>query len=211
MDEFSTLCLGIPTINQSELLNKALETYKDTFFGRHIFVVDNGNQKINKVSQGMKIMVQKQNLGVAASWNLICKMAFLQGYSHIAIMNDDVVCQKYADDLEDFIDMTNAGIYTGYKNFSVFIISYKTYEYVGSFDEDFKGAYFEDNDYLYRCKLKGVFIEQTELLNPEVYYQSMSTNKDPLLNKNFDFNKSLYQKKWGGLPNEEKYLTPYNI
>ena len=128
MDEFSTLCLGIPTINQAELLNKALETEKYTFYSRHIFIVDNGNQKINRVSQGMKIMVQKQNLGVAASWNLICKMAFSQGYTHVAIMNDDIVCEKYADDLEDFIDITGAGIYTGYKNFSVFIISYETYK-----------------------------------------------------------------------------------
>ena len=210
MDEFSTLCLGIPTINQAELLNKALETYKDTFYGRHIFIVDNGNQKINRVSQGMKIMVQKQNLGVAASWNLICKMAFSQGYTHVAIMNDDIVCEKYADDIEDFIDITGAGIYTGYKNFSVFIISYETYKYIGPFDEDFVGAYFEDSDYLYRCKLKGVFIEQTELLNPEVYNQSLSIRKDPQLNKNFEQNKTRYLQKWGGVPTEEKYLTPYN-
>jgi hypothetical protein len=58
--------------------------------------------------------------------------------------------------------------------------------------------------------LKGVFIEQTELLNPEVYNQSMSIRKDPQLNKNFEENKARYLKKWGGVPTEEKYLTPYN-
>lgn len=210
MNEFSTLCLGIPTINQKEFLIKALETYMDTFHGRHIYIVDNGNQDIPKKGSGMKIMNQKTNIGVAASWNLMCRMAFASGYTHIAIMNDDIICEKYADDLEDFIDITGAGLYMGYKNFSVFILSLETYKFIGPFDESFVGAYFEDSDYLYRCKLKGVFIEQTELLNPEVYNQSASIKKDPQLNKNFEANKEKYINKWGGVPTEEKFLSPFN-
>jgi len=210
MDNFSTLAMGIPTINQAEFLNTALETYKSTFYGRHIYIVDNGHQEINKSFQGVRVMTQKQNIGVASSWNLICKCAFNNGYTHVAILNDDIITDKNADSLEDYIDDVGAGLFVGYKNWSMFIISYETYKEVGEFDENFKGAYFEDNDYLYRCRLKNIIIEQTELMNPETYNQSMSIKKDPLLNENFESNKAYYISKWGGVPTEEKYVKPFN-
>lgn len=211
MDDFSTIAMGIPTINQAELLNTALETYKDTFYGRHIYIVDNGNQNIDPTFQGLKVMVQKKNIGVAASWNLICRMAFNAGYTHVLMLNDDVISEKYADSLEDYVDDVGAGLYIGYKNWSMFIISYDTFVTVGEFDENFKGAYFEDNDYLYRCKQAGIIIEETELMNPEVYHQSMSIRKDPTLNENFERNKEYYIQKWGGVPTEEKYVKPFNM
>lgn len=211
MDDFSTIAMGIPTINQAELLNTALETYKDTFYGRHIYIVDNGNQNIDLTFQGLKVMVQKKNIGVAASWNLICRMAFNAGYTHVLMLNDDVISEKYADSLEDYVDDVGAGLYIGYKNWSMFIISYDTFVTVGEFDENFKGAYFEDNDYLYRCKQAGIIIEETELMNPEVYHQSMSIRKDPTLNENFENNKEYYIQKWGGVPTEEKYVKPFNM
>lgn len=211
MDDFSTIAMGIPTINQAELLNTALETYKDTFYGRHIYIVDNGNQNIDLTFQGLKVMVQKKNIGVAASWNLICRMAFNAGYTHVLMLNDDVISEKYADSLEDYVDDVGAGLYIGYKNWSMFIISYDTFVTVGEFDENFKGAYFEDNDYLYRCKQAGIIIEETELMNPETYHQSMSIRKDPTLNENFENNKEYYIQKWGGVPTEEKYVKPFNM
>lgn len=211
MDDFSTIAMGIPTINQAELLNTALETYKDTFYGRHIYIVDNGNQEIDQTFQGLKVMVQKKNIGVAASWNLICRMAFNAGYTHVLMLNDDVISEKYADSLEDYVDDVGAGLYIGYKNWSMFILSCDTFVTVGEFDENFKGAYFEDNDYLYRCKQAGIIIEETELMNPEVYHQSMSIRKDPTLNENFENNKEYYIEKWGGVPTEEKYVKPFNM
>jgi hypothetical protein len=42
------VALGIPTINQADYLNQALEVYKDTFYGRHIYIIDNGRQNINQ-------------------------------------------------------------------------------------------------------------------------------------------------------------------
>jgi hypothetical protein len=210
MEDFSTLCMGIPTVNQAELLNTALKTYKDTFYGRHIIIIDNGNQAIDKPTVHTRVIQNKSNIGVAASWNVMCKMAFHMGYSHIAIINDDVISQKYADDLEDYIDDIGAGLYLGYKNFSMFILSLKTYDLVGKFDENFKGAYFEDKDYLWRCKQEGVIIEQSEILNPEVFYSSKSIEKDPSLNKNFESNKQYYIEKWGGVPSEEKFTKPFN-
>jgi GT2 family glycosyltransferase len=155
-------------------------------------------------------LVQPKNIGVAASWNIICRVAFASGYTHVLIVNDDVICEKYADLLEDYIDDVQAGLFIGYKNWSMFVISYETYKTVGEFDENFKGAYFEDNDYLWRCKQAGIIIEQTELMNPEQYQQSMSIKTDPSLNEHFEKNKKYYIEKWGGVPTEEKYLKPFN-
>jgi GT2 family glycosyltransferase len=210
MDDFATLALGIPTVNQADYLNQALEVYKDTFHGRHIYIIDNGRQNINRPYQGIKILVQPKNIGVAASWNIICRVAFASGYTHVVIINDDVICEKYADLLEDYIDDVQAGLFIGYKNWSMFVISYDTFNAIGEFDENFKGAYFEDNDYLWRCKQAGIIIEQTELMNPEQYQQSMSIKTDPSLNEHFENNKAYYIKKWGGVPTEEKYIKPFN-
>lgn len=211
MIDFSTLCMGIPTINQAELLNEALKTYVKTFFGRHIYIVDNGNQEIPQLPMGgLKIMKQKKNLGVAASWNLMCRCAIRMGYTHILILNDDVVTEKYADSLEDYIDDVGADLFIGDNNFSMFILSLDAYQKMGPFDENFKGAYFEDNDYLWRAKQNQLIVEHTELMNPEVYHQSMSIRKDPELNSNFESNKQYYISKWGGVPTEEKFITPFN-
>jgi hypothetical protein len=45
-DNTVTVALGIPTINRNDLLQEALEVYKETWYGRHVFIVDNGNQEI---------------------------------------------------------------------------------------------------------------------------------------------------------------------
>lgn len=209
-NDFATICMGIPTINQKELLERALGIYKDTFWGRHIWIVDNGNQNIQKFSSSQRTMVMKKNIGVAASWNLICRMAFSNGYTHLLMVNDDVVYEKFADNLEDMVDNVGAGLFIGYQNWSVFILSHETYKLVGEFDENFKGAYFEDSDYLYRCKMANVVVEQTEILNPEEYQQSASIKKDPSLNSHFESNKQYYISKWGGVPTEEKFTTPFN-
>ena len=68
----------------------------------------------------------------------------------------------------------------------------------------------KDNDYLWRCKQAGIIIEQTELMNPEQYQQSMSIKTDPSLNEHFENNKAYYIDKWGGVPTEEKYIKPFN-
>lgn len=58
-------------------------------------------------------------------------------------------------------------------------------------------------------KLAGVKIKYEDDLNPDVYLNSQSILKDPVLN-NYINNKELYIKKWGGMPNEEVYITPYD-
>ena len=64
------IALGIPTINRADLLQEALEVYKETWYGRHVFIVDNGHQTINTTASNQKVLTMPHNLGVSGSWNL---------------------------------------------------------------------------------------------------------------------------------------------
>ena len=83
---------------------------------------------------------------------------------------------------------------------------------VGYFDENFFPGYFEDNDYRYRIKLTNTKITSIPLTNE---HQTSSTLRSSTLfqqKNNFTFqeNYNYYIKKWGGPPNEETYVTPFN-
>lgn len=204
-----TLCLGIPTINRKDLLEEALAVYKKTWKNRHIFIVDNGNQDIDDNPPYLKVWGKGENIGVAASWNKIIERQKLLGYSHMMILNDDVIVTKSSFDIEDFIEQNPADFYTGLGYYS-FIIPLATYDKVGPFDEKYFPAYYEDTDYTYRLQMAGMSKLDTEFLQPEVLRTSKSGEKDKnLYNRIFECRR-YYEKKWGGAPNEEKYTTPFN-
>jgi GT2 family glycosyltransferase len=81
---------------------------------------------------------------------------------------------------------------------------------LGGFDEGFKVAYHEDNDFCYRMRLAGMERLNTSFLNPVVYRNSMTIAKQPTLNQHFMENREYYFRKWGGYPNEETFKTPFN-
>ena len=58
-------------------------------------------------------------------------------------------------------------------------------------------------------KLENIPIVYEKELNAEIYNNSMTIQKEPHLN-NFNNNMNYYISKWGGMPNEEKYYTPFN-
>jgi len=65
MNNEVVIALGIPTINRADLLDEALQVYKDTFYGRHQLIIDNGNQPIQTYSADQKVLKMPQNLGVS--------------------------------------------------------------------------------------------------------------------------------------------------
>ena len=200
----ATIALGIPTINQAELLQPLLERYSENWYGRHTYIIDNGNQKIDPVGSKQRIVKMSYNLGVAGSWNLLCRTIFGFGYSHI-----DIYWNKNADDIESYIEQNPADFYVGLGQWCCFVLPYETYEKVGMFDDKFVNAYFEDNDYEYRMKLLGLSVHKNEFFNPDEYKQSQSIRKDHSLNVNFESNKMRYIEKWGGFPREEKFSKPF--
>jgi Predicted glycosyltransferases len=171
------LLIGIPTINRADLLNAALEKYQECYPNVDILVIDNGvSQHINTQNPRLRVFAQTSNLGVAASWNLICKTAFQEGYTHALILNDDIELVVHEKELIETISRHGEDkllVQSG--TWCVICVAKKVFETIGNFDEQFFPAYFEDNDYERRIKLQNeVFVIREPDLDPTLYRNSMT-------------------------------------
>ena len=204
-------CILIPTINRYDLLKEALEVYPELYPHIDIIVLDSGNQGIPDSEEYCVIRSEKR-MGVAASWNKLIRLSMAGGHTRFLILNDDIILKSGKEMIsrligshDDMIFLRPRPIY----NWSAFILSKAIFESVGDFDENFEKCFFEDNDYEYRMKLKKIPVVYCDALNPEVYRNSMTTQKEPLLG-DYIANQDYYIGKWGGIPGSEIYLTPQN-
>lgn len=207
-----TFAIGIPTINRWDLLQGALDFYNKNYPSTKIFIIDNGRQGIPFIYGNATCFEFGQNLGVAASWNRLCRFIFLHMHvKHALILNDDILLGYDETQIIKLVkEQSLAGIINNNSNWSSFIISRMTFSsIVGHFDEQFKGAYFEDNDYSYRLDMAGIIRAKSTLLDPIEFRESASSKKDPSLLNFFQHNKDYYISKWGGIPGEEKFTTPF--
>jgi GT2 family glycosyltransferase len=206
------LCILIPTINRKDLLMEALNNYSKLMPEVPKLILDNGKQDITCVDDTTWIFESNENLGVAGSWNYLINKAILNNFKYFLILNDDVILQKDEGLIRQILSKGTKDhfyICRPFYNWSSFILTKNVYEKVGAFDEKFKKAYFEDNDYMYRMKLAGVPIKYVDELNPDVYLNSQTIEKNPLLGGYID-NKEYFLQKWGGLPESETFKTPFN-
>jgi GT2 family glycosyltransferase len=210
--------IGIPTLNRADLLNPTLKKYVRDFPATDILVVDNGCQKIFE-HPNIYVYPFPRNLGVAASWNYLCRLVFDQNSKcswvnpRAWLINDDVYMGKSQSEIFDVLhdaSSMDAKFVANLENWSNFFIHRDCFEKVGPFDENFYPAYFEDNDYRYRMKLGKVVYFGHENLQPEVFRSSMTRTKDPSLNEYFQKNELYYEKKWGGPPGEERFRVPFD-
>lgn len=209
--------------NGYDLLNEALSSAeRGTVVPTGYYVVNNGLEEWQhpdlKIREKTTIYEPKQNLGCAKSWNW-----FIQNVPQIRIIvNNDIEFKP--DTIEKmvntFLNNTESGIiapqYEGGSDetFSCFMMSDKVIEEVGLFDELFTPAYYEDCDYKMRCKLKGIPIN---LIQDARYFHHhcatthrFTPEQLQLHYQNTHRNSVNYVTKWGGLPNCETYITPYN-
>ena len=205
--------IGIPTLNRADLLLPSLEKYVHDFPDVEIYVIDNGEQDIkNWVDwKGLPITVfeEKENLGVAASWNKLCKHIY-NTHEYALIINDDVYLGYNTQTIKDVIKQNRLIVQSRY-NFSVLLINKELYHFVGEFDEIFYPAYYEDSDYIYRLKLLGIKHSVDERLNPINALISQTYEKAPeLVNNAMEKNRLRYIEKWGGSPLLEIFTEPYN-
>lgn len=88
----------------------------------------------------------------------------------------------------------------------------ETFGTLRPFDEGFEGAYFEDNDFKYQCKLKGIEIPTIDLdfkhFGSSVVTLDLEAQKEN--EKRFRKNHIRYINKWGGIRNFETFKTPFN-
>lgn len=205
----SRFAIGIPTLNRYDLLMPSLKLYVERDFPQtKIVVIDNGNQGITL--PGINVHIATHNYGVAASWNLICKTIFNDNHEYGLLLNDDIYLGKKEDEIYDFIKGKNLGFARSTNDWSAFLISKTTFAQVGQFDEQFFPAYYEDKDYEYRMKLKNISRRTTPFLNPVVYRESMTGQKDKSIFGFSEANKQRFVEKWGGLPERETFKIPFN-
>jgi len=205
------LLVGIPTINRADLLNEALAHYFEDFASTEIVICDNGNQDIITREKMFVIYRPPQNLGVAGSWNMIMDYADRLGFTHVLMLNDDIMLGRTGYEINLLIEQNlEVPFINSYQNWCSFILRVDAWKQVEGFDTEFFPAYFEDNSFCYKMRLQNMERVHTFELNPLVYRNSMTIAKEPSLNNNFMRNRQVYIDMWGGLPNEEKYTTKYN-
>jgi GT2 family glycosyltransferase len=211
MNQEIKFIVGIPTINRADLLNEALQRYFEDFKDTEIFIVDNGNQEIITREEKFVIYRPTENLNVSGSWNTIMDYGKKIKATHVIILNDDIVLGRTEHEIKMLIrNNPDLPFLNSLMNWSSFILSVQGYKKIGVFDESYFPNYFNDNDYCYRMRLLGLERLNTSFLNPIIYRNSMSIAKDPSLNNRFMEYRQNYINKWGGLPNEEKYVTKFN-
>jgi GT2 family glycosyltransferase len=203
--------IGIPTYNRFDLLHPALLFYVRDFPNTTIYIVDNGSQKIeSKIKHpNVEVIESEKNIGVAASWNLLCDKIFKEN-DYAIILNDDIYLGRKDWEIDDLLKNYKRAFYCCTQDFASFIIPKGTYKRIGQFDDVFYPAYYEDNDYEYRLKLWGLQPFRIPFLNPFLYATSQTLEKEPTLKKMTDLNKQRYIDKWGGEPKREKFKKPYN-
>ena len=192
----------------------------------------------------ISIINPSQSKGVASNWNIGIKRAFEEGCKYVLVANNDVIFNKKTIDnlvtrmeIGDVVMATGANINTippeqmfeaeiqsdtesEHPDFACFMISQKTIDEVGWFDESFERAYFEDNDYHARLILSGNRAVKT---NKAQYYHFASKTSNQSLDivnmvqRFFGQNQAYFVQKWGtnavsepSQMREMYFKTPFN-
>ena len=217
---------GIPTVNNLRYLCETIESIKSKYPIK-ILIVDNGSEDETRnwvAGSGYESILNPTNIGVAPAWNQV----LYWGLSHndcklIFVLNNDIVLRHDAMDnmIESVFENEKEGIsgvnignhpsmlahttkpeprYSPAMNFSCFGLTVKTIKRIGFFDEGFKLAYFEDNDYHHRMQLEGIDAS-SDLWAPFAHYGSR-TIKEGKVNvaSAFEENRKYFLMKWGFLP-----------
>jgi hypothetical protein len=102
--------------------------------------------------------------------------------SHVLMLNDDIYLGKTEAEILELLKCNpDVHFFNSFQNWSAFILSVSGFKQVGNFDESFGNCYFEDNDYFYRMQLLQIQDFYTAFLNPVVYRNSQTIQKDPSL------------------------------
>jgi len=219
------IVLGVPTYRRYDLLKLMLQSVDaGTVVPSHCIVVDNGDRLITEELPRTKMEVHVSrpgtNLGVAGGWNRVMRVCddLWAGSEvvHALITNDDIVFgAKTIENMTTLMQRQEQMVVAadGGEAFSCFLMDRRLFHKVGSFDEQFHPAYFEDNDYVRRMQLLGETFVVAERADGYSHTRSatLSTYTQSEMQAHhgsFEANRNRYILKWGGLPGHEMFQTP---
>ncbi len=200
-------CVGIPTLSRYELLEHCIASLNaGSVVPERIYVIDNGGQYDNFTAPNVHVVKPMRNLGVAASWNLLYQ---LTADLPLILCNDDL---RVSSDVLERLLAHPADCALANRH-SCFRLKREVYNEIGPFDEKFWPAYYEDQDYTIRMRLKGKTVATVE--HSGISHARSSTIEAMQGKERADFNdawdecRAYFIKKWGGLPDHETFIEPF--
>lgn len=213
----------VPIFNGYDLLNTALTSAENgTVKPTGYYVMNNGLEDYvhpdSIIANKTTVIRTGENLGCSKSWNW-----FIKNVPQLRIIiNNDI--EFFPDTIEKIVEgyitnqesaiiapQYNAGVD---ETFSCFTMTDKVINEVGLFDEEFTPAYYEDSDYKYRCRLKNLPITLIQEAGYHHHHCATTHRFTPeQLQNHYNLthkNSVRFVQKWGGLPGEEKFMTPFN-
>jgi GT2 family glycosyltransferase len=210
--------LCIPTLRRLDLLINCIKTAcSGTLLPTSIHIIDNGDicDALPKFTIPVRVFNPNGNYGVARSFN-----RFMHNCNdYIIISNDDVTFLK--DTIERLVNAAESNpkelmfCPEGPRdwNWSLFLQKKRSLMEIGSYDEFFYPAYWEDSDYRWRMKLKGY----EPFIVDSCYYSHVGGATAEAIQKtgehcdNADKLDAYYKLKWGGDRYAECYRLPFNL
>ena len=212
----------VPTRNRFDLARAGIAAaLAGSLVPDRVVVLDNSDRAeaaghlADLVTAGVEVVPQRGNLGVSASWNWFLRHL----EDHVVIANDDAVpgpetCRALvgaaqADTTEVFFGVTG----DDGNAFSIFLLRKRGWQRIGPFEEAFYPAYYEDDDYAHRLRLAGYRVVRVPGATFEhlgsATYQAYKAEQQEQHRRAVRVNRRRYLAKWGGLPGNERFSTPY--
>lgn len=161
---------------------------------------------------------RQENWGVARSWNWGIRTALADGCTYVLVMPEDVAFESHAvDELRQALRLPSVILSSGNVNvdtegdnsgwdhpdFSLFMVDERLFRIVGTFDEAYFPAYFEDNDMHEQIMRAGwrTYCPQGATFR---HWRSQSIRQFPhisaLSGQHFAKNHAYFVAKWGHEP-----------
>lgn len=205
--------LGIPTYRRFDLCAQAVAAARSAAPApARVLVVDNSGGLCPPI-EGAEMVMGATPQSVASAWNLIMRVS---RSPFVVLMNDDalpppdvflrLLARAEADPRAAIVSPVEG------QRYMLFLLRRAAWEDVGPFDEGFRPAYFEDNDWDRRLLLAGWGHPVVEMPIPHAEsatVRSLSPAEQAQHHRRFAANQARYRAKWGGLPGRETLETPW--
>ncbi len=222
--------LGVPRCNEPcTIFEETLRAVRaSTAAPTYTIVVDNGDERFVSTSPDSVVVRPSANVGRAAAWNIVLRLAFeTLGLDRVILLDSD--CAVAPDTFGRMLASPAPVVCA--QGFSCFRLDESAWRVVGEFDEEFWPISMEDADYRRRLALAGVVVEEWSLeerarpsrgrvtyasgithgkLSPDGY-QGWTGRKLAHFRERVEANRKRYAKKWGGPPGKETLTTPFRF